>query len=688
MKKLSRSSCFLACGLAIAFAGTLGAASRSRQAQQGGGQGQAQGQGAGQQQGGQRGGGGQQGQTNQQRDPNATAQSVPTGTGVIAGSVSAADNGRPVRKAMVLITASNVAVSKSMLTGDDGRFSFADLPVGRYTLTASKSGFVDAIYGQKAPRRPGTPVQLADGQKLEKIDIRIPRGGVITGVLLDEHGDPSSRTEVRAMRSDMRTGEKQFVNAGSDSTDDRGVYRIFGLPPGDYIVNAVPAVDFYDLQQMVQDAVSSGAGGALNNGRGGRAGGPGGGGPGGQQNGPGGPGGGRGGPAQILSAMLSDDQPTGYAPVYFPGTTSSATAQVVQVQAGEEKGGIDFQLQIVPTAKIEGLVVGLDPSEMQGVSVQLINQQEQAAGLGFNSTGVGNDGKFTFTGVAPGQYMIEARGARRATTPDTATAQSAQGGGRGGRGGGGFGGPPMDVLWGELPIGVDGHNQKDLVVSLQSGMTISGHITFDDAGPSTQAAPTLTNVRVMLTAQGQGGQGGGPGGRGGGPGGAQVDATGRFTVTGLVPGKYRINVNGVNGWLPKTVVGAGRDALDFGIEVKGGQEIGSLIITMSNKSTQLGGTLQDAMGRPTSDYTIIVFPSDTQYWLPQSRRIQSTRPGTDGTYTVRGLPPGDYLMSAVTDVEPGAWFDPSFLETLKSSSTPIHLSEGEKKTQDLRLAGG
>jgi len=94
------------------------------------------------------------------------------------------------------------------------------------------------------------------------------------------------------------------------------------------------------------------------------------------------------------------------------------------------------------------------------------------------------------------------------------------------------------------------------------------------------------------------------------------------------------------------------------------------------------------MGRPTSDYTIIVFPSDTQYWLPQSRRIQSTRPGTDGTYTVRGLPPGDYLMSAVTDVEPGAWFDPSFLETLKSSSTPIHLSEGEKKTQDLRLAGG
>jgi hypothetical protein len=64
------------------------------------------------------------------------------------------------------------------------------------------------------------------------------------------------------------------------------------------------------------------------------------------------------------------------------------------------------------------------------------------------------------------------------------------------------------------------------------------------------------------------------------------------------------------------------------------------------------------------------------------------RPGTDGRFTVRNLPPGDYLMAAVTDVEPGAWFDPDFLQQLRGASARVTLSEGDKKTQDLRLGGG
>ena len=67
------------------------------------------------------------------------------------------------------------------------------------------------------------------------------------------------------------------------------------------------------------------------------------------------------------------------------------------------------------------------------------------------------------------------------------------------------------------------------------------------------------------------------------------------------------------------------------------------------------------MGKPTADYTIVIFPSDNSFWLPQARRIQSARPGTDGKFTFRDMPPGDYRMTAVTDVEPGEWFDPEFL---------------------------
>jgi hypothetical protein len=74
--------------------------------------------------------------------------------------------------------------------------------------------------------------------------------------------------------------------------------------------------------------------------------------------------------------------------------------------------------------------------------------------------------------------------------------------------------------------------------------------------------------------------------------------------------------------------------------------------------------------------------------VPQARRIQSSRPGTDGKFTFRNLPPGDYRLTAVTDVEPGEWFDPAFLEQLLNASIPVILREGEKKVQDIKVASG
>lgn len=132
----------------------------------------------------------------------------------------------------------------------------------------------------------------------------------------------------------------------------------------------------------------------------------------------------------------------------------------------------------------------------------------------------------------------------------------------------------------------------------------------------------------------------------------------------------------------------GRDSLDFPLVISPGGNVTDAIITFADKSTELAGTLQDATGIATSDYSIIVFPSDKQYWQPQSRRIQSVRPGTDGKFTVRNLPPGSYMIVAVTDVEPGEWYDPEFLSQLAAAAMRVTLGEGEKKTQDIRIAGG
>jgi hypothetical protein len=140
-------------------------------------------------------------------------------------------------------------------------------------------------------------------------------------------------------------------------------------------------------------------------------------------------------------------------------------------------------------------------------------------------------------------------------------------------------------------------------------------------------------------------------------------------------------------WVLATAVAGGRDTLDFPIEVAPSQDITGAVLTFTDRTQELSGTIQDTAGRPTAEYTIIVFPSDNRYWVPQARRISSTRPDTDGRFSLRSLPPGEYRMTAVTDVEPGEWYDPAFLAQLQQVSIPITLAEGERKIQDIRLAG-
>ena len=184
-----------------------------------------------------RGGGGGRGGAQPQRDAQAT---VTVGTGVISGVVTTAGTGTPVRRARVTLSGTELRGGRSTLTNDEGVFAFSALPAGRFTLTASKAGYVDIPYGAKRPGRPGTPIQLADAQKMERADIGLPRGGVITGIVLDEHGEPAPGTQVRVMRYLMRTGERQLQTACQDQSDDRGIYRIYGLQPGEYLVSATP----------------------------------------------------------------------------------------------------------------------------------------------------------------------------------------------------------------------------------------------------------------------------------------------------------------------------------------------------------------------------------------------------------------------------------------------------------------
>lgn len=683
-----RFAALAACVASLAFAGGVPVAGAP--GQRGGRQGA--------QQGGGRAGRGQA------RDN--TAQPTPVGTAAVSGTVSLEGAASPVRRARVTLSGGGLRGGRSTITDAKGQFSFAALPAGRFTMTASKPGYVTIAYGAKAPGRPGTPIDLAEGQQVTRADITIPKGSVITGIVVDEVGDPAPLTQVRVMRYVMRTGEKTLQAAGAGTTDDRGMYRIFGLQPGDYIVSAVPrnmnlgdmrATMMAEVEALLQQAQAVNAGARGGGGRGGRGGGN-----------LGAALGGRGQQlldrASQLQQQLADQnqqQPVAYAPVYYPGTTTAASAITVTLGVSEVRSAVDFQLQLVPTASVEGTVVSSEGALPQGTQVSLLPADQGVRTPGFNRqmARVNADGLFKFSGITPGQYSVQARAVIRNVDPNNPNA--AQGARQGGRGGRGFGrgglgrGNIAEVLWASTDVSVTGQNLSNITLSLQKGMTVSGSIVFRGS----LAPPTdLTRVRITLAQRGSqtfNFPGNPP---------ATVDSTGRFKITGVAPGRYVLQGNAPVGdaqggrfgggggagrsWILQSAVADGRDTLDFPLEVQPDQDVGGAVLTFSDQTQQLSGTLQDPTGRPTPDYTIIAFAENRQYWTPQSRRIQATRPDTSGRFNFRGLPAGRYRLTAVTDVETGEWYDPAFLNQVAGASIPFTLSPGEQKVQDIRVAGG
>jgi len=111
----------------------------------------------------------------------------------------------------------------------------------------------------------------------------------------------------------------------------------------------------------------------------------------------------------------------------------------------------------------------------------------------------------------------------------------------------------------------------------------------------------------------------------------------------------------------------------------------TVVLTLTDRHSSLSGAFQDATGRATSDVTVLVFSANPAWWSATSRRVRVQRPGTDGKYSFADLPPGDYVLAAVTDMEPDPWRDPAFLRSLVVGGVRVTIGEGEQKTQDLRI---
>jgi hypothetical protein len=588
----------------------------------------------------------------------AGALPVVAGTAAISGTITLMGSGQPVRRARVSLSAADGGGGRTTMTDELGRFSFDKLVAARYTVSASKPGHVTVVYGQPRPARPGTQIQLGDGDKFE-LKLEMPRGGVITGTVLDEHGDAIPGTQVRAMRFVIQGGQRTLTGASGGSTDDRGIYRIYGLQPGEYIVAATPRNNSGDqasrireeLQNLLQRAQAQNLDDTARR------------------------------ELTVRTSMLQgqlpelEEEATGYAPVFYPGTTTSTQAATIALGAGEERSGADFSLVRVSVATVEGTIVNPTNQPVSNIQVTLLPAGPAVPGVGNHGARAQQDGRFRIVNVPPGQYRISARAQVQnrqervnlversgaavpvRTVQDTATR-----------------------LWAAADLAIDGRSVSNINLVLQQGTTVSGRIAFE----GTKTPPTdFTRVRVSLSPADTD-----PASRGlAQPANGRVDASGKFTVTNVVPGRYRLTASGAgSGWSTESAVVEGQDSLDFPFEVKGSQGVTGAVITFTDQQSELSGTITDQQGQPAPGFTLIAFSSDERFWTPQSRRVRTTRPATDGRFTFTNLPPGDYGLAAVEDIEPGSWFDPEVLKQFDAASLRVTLSPGEKKVQSVRVA--
>lgn len=521
-------------------------------------------------------------------------------TAVITGRVISTD-GTPLARARVMARSDELRVGRIARTDESGRYEIRDLQAGRYTVTATRSGFITLSYGQRRPRERGTPIELATGSRLSRIDFALPPGSVITGRVLDETGEPLVGATVTALQYTYRRGSRTLTSEGGDRTDDRGVYRIFGLMPGEYYLRA-------EVEE-------------------------------------------RGGWGRRGFDIEEQEEPStfDYAPGYYPGGSTPSSSGQLHLEVGQELTNIDFAVQLVASVKVEGFVNGPDGRPADNARLALVNDD----GTGFQNgtrTRIAPDGSFSLSRVVPGRYRLVASG--------RATGSS-------------------DRLSAMQPLTVGGTDLDNLVVRLSRGPDITGQVVVEGSTPL--PPEDLTDLRIQVIGTGDTGFGRDAD--------EEPEIDGTFTIEGVPPGPLVVAVDRLpTGWGLARVELGGRDVTDLPIDYWALGDVPPVTVRLTDRLTRLTGAIRDAMGRPLTDFTVVVFPRSEALWNPLSRRIDARRPDLDGTYTFEGLPDGDYLLAVTDFVETGAWTDEGFLRRIRPTAVPITLGPGELRTQDVTVA--
>jgi Carboxypeptidase regulatory-like domain len=552
--------------------------------------------------------------------------------GVISGSVVDQTTGHPIARAMVMVAGTDVGVMRVTSTDATGHFALDGLPAGRLLVSAGKPPYIAVSYGAMRAGRPGTILSLATGEK-RSVTIGLVHGAAIGGKVVDDHGDAVPGARVRVLQRRDVAGEISLSGdmgepAGA-TTDDRGFYRVFGLPPGDYAVAVQPRRTINGVVRL---------------------------------------------PNQPMPAPPTDGPTAGFESLYYGDTIKASGSTTIALAAGQERTGADVHVKLVPLVRVDGTLATGDAVPPRNLQITLRPRGLDSAGtlLGTAQTNLTPDGHFSFAGVQPGAYTIYAR-----TLPPPGQPQQ------------NFDNPQAPRFiprWATKDIEVGDANVTNVALTLRPALTLTGKLIVEGMRTLPEDLPAIrVSVRPTLAV-------------------GQIppiepvplDASGHFTIPGIIPGKYRLFLQIPNNpvtqapdWFPKSAIVNGRDILDAPLEVTPEGQLGEAVVTLTDDTQEVDGTVRDATGKPVRDCTVVMFSTDSTFWFPQSRRIVVRPSGNDGLFVFgmsASLPTGEYYLAAVLGEPATDQFDIFYLSELAKTASRVTLRANDSKKQDLKIA--
>jgi hypothetical protein len=553
---------------------------------------------------------------------------------IVTGRVIDAVTQRPVDDAEVRLLqrarAGQGGRPTTVQTAADGTFSIA-VPrnIGPFGLFAAKAGYNGANLGQQHPRdraASSVTVELGADGRLSGLEIKIWPTATIAGQVRDERGEPIVGADVTALMRINTAAGPRWQRSAKGRSDDRGRYSM-------------------DLRQFGSHLV-------------------------------------------VARRRPPQGEPVWSVPaVFHPSAREAWQATVIDVAPGEQRvadielrsvedvGSLAGQLRGVED--VDGVIVHLAPIGPTGETTEFDERQVTASA----------DRRFRVVDLPQGRYRLTVcvfpeGDARQFTMSGNATAAILHFPPQPGQ--------PLPPLpdaptWvADMQVSIEPQRETTIDVPLRAGARVSGRVIFDGVNPP--APHALPSIPVLVRPA-DGGRWGSetipeplPHGR--------IEADGRFTSPGLPPGEYVINVMsgapGLDGWTTVGIDLAGRSLIGRSFTV-GERDVTGMVLTLTDKRTELSGTVTVPVARLVSTARVVVFPADpaaprTEAGLLMRSLVREIPVDSRGRFAAM-LVPGEYLVAAVTSAPPD--LSPEFLAALTVRATPVRLSLGEAVTVQL-----